>query len=278
MTTTNEQHVAPPEAWDAIARGYDAHVSPMEVRLANEALRLAGVTQGTRLCDVAAGCGGLTVPAAKLGASVLATDWSAAMIEAFEASVRAEGITGAVGRVMDAHALDLPDDSFDVVASQFGVMLVADQPRALREMVRVTKPGGHVLLICYGDPSRFETLGVFIAALTAVSPKFEGLPDDPPPLEFQAADPEVLRARLVDAGLSDVRVEPSSEVLEVSSGRQVWDWALGSNPIAGMLTADLDDEQEDTMRRVLDGIIRERAEADGVTRLRAAVNIGIGTK
>ena len=85
---------------------------------------------------------------------VLATDWSPAMIERFEARVREEGLRNAEGRVMDCHALDLPDDSFDVTGSQFGVMLVPDQPRALREMVRVTKPGGRVLVIAYGSPGR----------------------------------------------------------------------------------------------------------------------------
>ena len=54
---------------------------------------------------------------------------------------------------MDAHALELDDDSFDLTGSQFGVMLVPDQPIALREMVRVTKPGGRVLLIAYGPPA-----------------------------------------------------------------------------------------------------------------------------
>ena len=43
---------------------------------------------------------------------------------------------------MDCHSLDLADHSFDVAASQFGVMLVPDQPRALREMVRVTRLAG----------------------------------------------------------------------------------------------------------------------------------------
>ena len=52
-----------------------------------------------------------------------------------------------------AHALELDDDSFDLTGSQFGVMLVPDQPLALREMVRVTKPGGRVLLIAYGSPA-----------------------------------------------------------------------------------------------------------------------------
>ena len=108
---------------------------------------------------------------------------------------------------MDCHALDLPDDSFDVTGSQFGVMLVPDQPRALREMVRVTKPGGRVLVIAYGSPEEFESLQIFIGALKAVEPDFAGLPDDPPPLEFQVSDPDVLRQRLTEAGLKDVRVE-----------------------------------------------------------------------
>lgn len=144
--TTQDEHVAPPEAWDAIAALYDEHVAPGEVELATAGLRLAGLRVGDTFLDVAAGTGGLSLPAARLGAKVLATDWSPKMIEHFTKRVAAEGLD-AEGRVMDAHALDLPDDSYDVVGSQFGVMLVPDQPKALREMVRVTKPGGRVLLI-----------------------------------------------------------------------------------------------------------------------------------
>ena len=125
------------------------------------------------------GPGGLSLPAARLGAKVLATDWSPAMIERFEARIRDEGLSNAEGRVMDAHDLNIEDNTFDVTGSQFGVVLVQDLPLALREMVRVTKPGGRVLLITYGSPDEFETLQLFIAALQAVVPDFEGLPDDP---------------------------------------------------------------------------------------------------
>ena len=232
--TTTEEHAAPPEAWDAIAEGYDRYVAPQEVDLANEALRLVGLEPGERFLDVAAGTGGLSLPAARLGARVLATDWSPAMIERFEARVRDEGLSNAEGRVMDCHALDLPDDGFDVTGSQFGVMLVPDQPRALREMVRVTRPGGRVLVIAYGSPEEFEALQVFISALKAVAPEFPGLPDDPPPLEFQVADPEVLRRRLTDAGLKDVRVERTAERPAFASGQEMWDWVLYGNPIPGM--------------------------------------------
>ena len=66
-------------------------------------------------------------------------------------------------------------EAFESLVRAEGV--VPDQPKAIREMVRVTKPGGRVLLIA------------FIDALRGVNPDFEGLPSDPPPLEFQISDP-----------------------------------------------------------------------------------------
>lgn len=277
-TGTEEEDAAPPEAWDAIAEGYDRYVAPQEVDLAIEALRLVGLEPGERFLDVAAGTGGLSLPAARLGAQVLATDWSPTMIERFEARVRAEGLRDAAGRVMDCHALELPDDRFDITGSQFGVMLVPNQPRALREMVRVTKPGGRVLMIAYGSPAELEFLHVFISALTAVAPEFPGLPDDPPPLEFQVSDPDVLRRRLTDAGLKEVRVERTAERPTFGSGQEMWDWVLYGNPIPGMLVADLSENQRARLRQVLDGMVRERAEGYGRAVLTNAVNIGIATK
>ena len=278
--STAEEHAAPPEAWDAIAAGYDRYVAPQEADLANEALRLVGLEPGERFLDVAAGTGGLSLPAARLGARVLATDWSPAMIERFEACVREEGLSKAEGRVMDCHGLDLPDDSFDVTGSQFGVMLVPDQRCALREMVRVTKPGGRVVLIAYRSPAEFESLQVFISALEVVVPEFPGLPDDPPPLEFQVADPEVLRRRLTDAGLKDIRIERTSERPRFSSGQEMWDWMFYSNPITGMVVADLNltEDQQARLPQILDGMLREHAGRDRQATLTNGINLGIGTK
>jgi ubiquinone/menaquinone biosynthesis C-methylase UbiE len=277
--TTPDAHVAPREAWDAIAAGYDRFVAPGEAELAKKALGLAGLRAGDRFLDVAAGTGGLALPAARLGAKVVATDWSPRMIERFDARARQEKLPDATGRVMDCHGLDFGDGSFDVTGSLFGVMLVPDQARALREMVRVTRPGGRVLLVAYGSPAEFEALHCFIGALKAVVPDFEGLPDDPPPFEFQVSDPDVLRRRLVDAGLRDVFVDTAHrETIELRSGQQLWDWCLGGNPIPGMLVADLTDQQRASMLGSLDEVLRVRADADGVTTLGAPLNIGIGTK
>ena len=277
-TAQQGKHGWPVEAWDAIAALYDKHVAPGEADLATAGLRLAGLQAGDTFLDVAAGPGGLSLPAARLGAKVLATDWSTKMIEHFNARVVAEGLD-AEGRVMDCHALDLPDDSYNVTGSLFGVMLVPDQAQALHEMVRVTKSGGRVLLIAYGDPAEFEALHVFISAAQAVVPEFEGPAEDEPMLEFQVADSDVLRQRLIDAGLTNVTVDTSNqERITVRTGQQLWDWTIGGNPIPSMLVADLTDQQREDIIRVLDGMVRERSDGSGSAVLTAPLNIGVGTK
>lgn len=275
MTTLQTDHGR--EAWDHVAEGYDRFVAPTEVWLANEALTRAALRPGERFLDVAAGPGGLSLPAARLGADVVATDWSPAMIERLEARAREHGLRNVVGRVMDCHALEFDDDTFDLTGSQFGVMLVPDQALALREMARVTRPGGHVLLIAYGTPAEIEFLHVFIGALQAVEPGFAGLPPSPP-LEFQVSDPEVLRERLAEAGLKDVTVATVTEKLQFRSGQEFWNWVLYGNPLPGRLTAHLTPEQKIDVRRVLDGMLRERSGGNGPAVLTNPVHIGIGQK
>ena len=167
---------------------------------------------------MAAGSGALSLPAARLGALVTATDITPAMIERLAERARREGLD-VVTRVMDGHALELDDDHFDIAGSQYGVMLFPDLPRALREMKRVTRPGGRVFLVVYGAPTQVEFLGFFMAAMQANVPGFTGLPLDPPPLPFQVADPDRLRQALVAAGLKDVRVETVTQATEFRSGQ-----------------------------------------------------------
>jgi SAM-dependent methyltransferase len=179
---------------------------------------------------------------------------------------------------MDGHALDLSDATFDIAISQFGVMLFPDLPRGLREMTRVTKPGGKVVLVVYAAPATIDFLGFFLSALHAVVPDFRGLPDDPPPLPFQASDPDVLRHHFVAAGLINIRIEPGAEVLHFHTGQQLWDWVANSNPIAVTLISDLTAEQRSDVIQVLDEQLRDRAGGSELATLTNPVQIGIGTR
>ncbi len=278
MTSAPEQTVTATDtenAWSAIATGYDEFVTPTHMWLGNEALHRAGLEQGARFLDVASGSGALSIPAARLGAEVLATDLSPVMVERLAARAEAEGLSTLESRVMDGHALELEDDSFDVAGSQFGVMLFPDMARALGELARVTKPGGRVVLVVYGPPTQIDFLTLFIGAIQSVVPGFSGIPMDPPPLEFQAADPTILRERLADAGLTEIDVATITESLEFESGTQLWNWVTNSNPIGARLVADLTAEQAAAVRDALDDGLRARAR-EGVAVLTNPLHIGIG--
>ena len=275
-TITPEQE-ATRSAWDSIAAGYDEFATSTNMALAEDALRRVGLRPDMRFLDVAAGAGALSIPAARIGAQVLSTDISPAMLERLTMRAQAEGLN-VESRVMDGHLLAIEDDTFDISGSQFGVMLFPDLPRGLRELVRVTKPGGRVLMVAFGPPTEVEFLGFFLGAMRAVIPGFSGLPMDPPPLPFQVADPEVLRQRMTEAGLRDVRIERVNHRMEFLSGRQMWDWVTTSNPIGAMLVADLSPEQSVAVQQALDGKLRERSGGSGPATLTNPVHIGIGSK
>ncbi|HEX5483254.1 MAG TPA: methyltransferase domain-containing protein [Terriglobia bacterium] len=278
MTTPNQEEIR--AAWDQIAPGYDKTNTVTQMWLGNEGLRRAGLRAGMKFLDVAAGSGALSIPAARLGATVLATDLSTVMLELLGARARREGLNVET-RVMDGHALQIEDNSFDMAGSQFGVMLFPDMPKAIREMARVVKPGARVLIHAYGDPHEIEFIGFLVRAAQSVRPEFQGPPADLPPLEFQLADPNRLRKELSAAGLKDVKVETITEATEHKTSKDLWEWLVWSNPIVENILSDmlkLTSDERAIVQRALDRLVRERAGASGAAKLTNPVNIGFGTK
>jgi ubiquinone/menaquinone biosynthesis C-methylase UbiE len=265
-------------AWDEIAAGYDQFVTPSHIGLAEDALRRVGLRAGMRFLDVAAGTGALSIPAARLGAQVLAIDISPTMVARLNQRVQEAGLINLRGRVMDAHNLDLEDDAFDISASQYSVMLVPDLPRALREMVRVTRPGGQILVIAFGPPNQVEILSFFLSAMKTVIPAFEGLPVDPPPLPFQLSDPQKLQGEMEKAGVHDLQVESLREEVPFQSALQLWDWVTHSHPIGAGLVAGLTEAQALNVQEVLGDMLRKRAGDSNNADLTNAAHIGIGIK
>lgn len=101
------------------------------------------VRSGQKLLDVAAGNGNVALAAARRWCEVVATDYVPALLERARERAGADRL-GIEFREADAEALPFADESFDVVASSFGVMFTPDQDRAAAELVRVCRRGGRI--------------------------------------------------------------------------------------------------------------------------------------
>jgi ubiquinone/menaquinone biosynthesis C-methylase UbiE len=279
----SSQNVAPtPEqirdAWDALAPRFDQfNTSELAMPFGEHVLRRVELRPGSRFLDVACGAGALAIPAARRGADVVAVDIAPAMIERLRARASSEELSTIEARVMNGEALELPDDTFDVSASQNGVSLFPNLAGGLSEIVRVTKPGGLVLIVAFGAPQKAEFLTIFLSALKACIPGFTPLQMDPPPLPFQLADRGRFHQELTGAGLTDVHVDTVTWEMTFASAGRFWD-VVTSNPIAVQLTRDLTSEQRAAVQQVLDGILRERSGGEPKAVISTAMNIGTGTK
>lgn len=128
-------------SFNVTADAYTRFMGRFSEPLAVEFVERAGVREGQRALDVGCGPGALTTQLVyRLGANaVSAIDPSAAFVAAIRARLPAVGV-----RCGAAEHLPFPDDSFDLTLAQLVVHFMADPVRGLREMSRVTRPGGLV--------------------------------------------------------------------------------------------------------------------------------------
>ena len=115
-----------------------------------------GVTAGMKVLDLGCGDGTTALPEARLGADVLGVDIAANLVEAGNRRAKAEGLVNCRFQEGDAATLaELADQSFDLVVSIFGALFCPRPFDAAREMVRVTRPGGRIVMGNWipGDPT-----------------------------------------------------------------------------------------------------------------------------
>ena len=142
-----------------IAPGYDAFNAVASFGIDRSwrraLVRAASLTPDSRVLDLAAGTGDLSLALARQGrpASVLGTDFSPEMLEVAKRKGAAyDGGTDLRFEVQDAQALTLPDSGFDVVTVAFGVRNFPDRAANFAEVLRVLKPGGRYLILEFSRP------------------------------------------------------------------------------------------------------------------------------
>jgi ubiquinone/menaquinone biosynthesis C-methylase UbiE len=250
---------------------YEDTAEPLTAQCIRPAFELVGeIAPGMSVLDVAAGPGGLSVAAAKLGAHVLATDISASMVARLQERLAPYPKCSAA--VEDAQDLDLTS-TFDVSFSMFGVINLPGWRRGLRELARVTRPGGYSCVSSWRDPRTVASVGLFVEAMTEIHPGREVIPL--PEGITTAADPVALQDEMQAAGFIEVTVRP----VEVA-----WQWpsvetfTASLDQLYGFMPAyvELSTEDRDRLLPAIERAAGHRAGDDGVIRSLTIAHLAAG--
>jgi len=196
--------------FDRIAGVYDVMNSVMTAglhhRWRERAVDLARVGPGSRALDVATGTGDLAIELASRGADVVGSDFSEGMLD--RARQKAPEITWEQGNAL---ALAYPDGEFDAVTVGFGARNFSDLGQGLREMARVVRPGGRVVVLEITTPTKpplstffslwFDRIVPLLGRVTGEDQAYTYLPSS----VKRFPGPAELGALMHESGLRDVR-------------------------------------------------------------------------
>ncbi len=231
--------------FDVSAQAYDRFMGRYSAPLSPQLADLAGVAAGQRALDVGCGSGMLTAElVGRLGAgSVAAIDPSARFVEAVR-----ERFPGIDVRQGAAESLPYGDGEFGAALSQLVVHFMRDPATGLREMARVTRPGGAVAASVWDLAGGRAPISPFWRAAVALDPNARG--------EMAVAGGRAghLEALFAEAGLEDVHGVEHPAVVQHPTFDDWWEpFTLGVGP-AGSYLVGLDEERQTAVRE------RSRAE------------------
>lgn len=218
--------------FDSIAPGYDAfnHLTSLGADRAWRRRALREVI-GPRVLDEACGTGDFAIAIAKhlrnrgQSASVVGVDISEGMLEVMRRKIEAAGLNdAAAGRGTTVHAetgdccaLQFPDASFDTVTVAFGVRNFEDREKALQEVLRVLRPGGHFVMLELGIPRNPIIRAAYKFYFTRIMPLVgAGISKDKAAYKYLPASvlnfpkPQDWTATMQKAGFAEVRHRPLS--------------------------------------------------------------------
>jgi ubiquinone/menaquinone biosynthesis C-methylase UbiE len=200
-----------PGLFDRLADRYD-QVIPFFAEFAGQLLDVLDPDPGTRLLDIGSGRGAIAAAAAARGCAVTAVDAAPHMVSLLAAAHPEIDV-----RLMDAHRLDLPSASYDLVTGGFVIHLVTEPLRVLTGLRRVLRPGASVALTTPGpceDNGRWNTWETLVGQFA--SRAAERLPRR----DYRVA--QHLRA----AGFADIRTVNLAVHLPVADPQTCWDFHM----------------------------------------------------
>ncbi|KYQ99979.1 putative SAM dependent methyltransferase [Tieghemostelium lacteum] len=199
--------------WDENAESYNNYVESTKFSLFYSIMAMEMTigkekpTLPIKLLDVATGTGPVAIAASKYisqfnpESSITAIDFSSKMIEQLDLNIKNQNINNIQTAVMDGLDLKLDDNTFDYGLSFFGLNLFSDRVQGMKEIHRVLKPGGQVMISTWTEDS-FWNIG-FRVILTEMGLDYKKY------IPFSALrDPVLFESELLQAGFKDVRIVP----------------------------------------------------------------------
>jgi SAM-dependent methyltransferase len=226
-----------PAGWGPGAEQYAEVFAPFTGAFAADAVERLQIGARDTVLDVAAGSGAFALRAAARGAAVLATDFAFGMLDALRTRIRPD-LAGSIDtEVMDGQALALQDHRFSVAASIFGVIFFPDVAAGIRELARVTRPGGRMAVASWSDDG--PRLSRLVAEAVRRAVPGVALPASRPRAEL--GTPGGCATTLFEQGWRDVEVHVVTHDLVVPDPpaffRSLSTWSAPARPLTDLLDA-----------------------------------------
>ena len=187
-------------------RKHSATIRAMFAPLTSALIEHAGIHEGQSVLDVAGGPGEPSLTIAEVvgpSGSVTCTDAVPEMVEAARSEADRRGIRNVQFRQCTADSLPFPDNSFDAVVCRLGAMFFPDSHAAVREMLRVAKPGG-VLAFAVWHKSELNPFCYVVTNVIDQHVTPTTVADPEAPSAFRYAEPGKLANVMTEAGATDV--------------------------------------------------------------------------
>ncbi|MGZ4958368.1 MAG: class I SAM-dependent methyltransferase [Methylomonas sp.] len=226
----NEHETAKAKAamtYNTAADHFDHPVSSFWHCFGRQTVDRIALRPGESVLDVCSGSGGSALPAAEqVGprGKVIAADLAERLIALAEAKAGTQKLENIEFRVADMLDLGYADDSFDAVVCVFGIFFVPDMNAAVKELLRMVKPGGRLAITTWG-PNLFEPANsAFWQAIQTERPELHRAfnPWD------RISEPDGLRQMLTQAGVQNIDILVESGTHPLNEPEDWWKIAMGS--------------------------------------------------
>lgn len=214
--------------WDKAAAFYETAWQKQLLPAQDKLMELANLQPSEKVIDIACGTGLVSFRAAALvgeNGYVLGTDLSDKMIELSSLLGLQKQLKNVAFKQMDAEALAVEDESFDVALCALGLMYFPDPLKGLKEMYRLLKPGGRVSVAVWGQRKNCGWAAVFEIVDKRVA-------SEVCPMFFNLGNPGILEMSLQKAGFSDIKIEKISNTLIYENNEDAYNAAFIGGPVA----------------------------------------------